>query len=673
MEAAKGLLDKFVGGVKSAVAAVVGAGAWIVNRIVEGVKTMGAAIGEAAGWVKNRVVDGIHAAVGGFLSLGGWIVNRIVDGIKVIGEALASVGGWLKNRVVDTVHAAIEGFTGLGGWVLNRIVDGFKIVSDALTGVGGWLKNRVVEAFELAKDGFLGAGKSLMGWIVDGLKSGANLLVKFVNKIISIIEDIPGVGKLPRVKEFAEGGKVTASTGAAAGATTKGREFARGGFFAKTGGYMNSPVALGGEEAPKHAEWVIPENPAYRSRALGLWQAAGQSLGATGFAEGGVVSAFRSAIDRTNANPKPSLALWEAGIVESGLRNLPYGDRDSLGALQVRAGIHGRDLAMDPLRSALAFLTRGFTGAGGAIALSHSDRSAGQVAQAVQGSAFPDRYDQAREQALKFMGDAGHEGGGPLGVVGDALGAVGGVLGDLVSKGAGFLLDKLPGVGDLPDWLKGTGKFVLGKAGDWIKDKVAGLVGGGSGGGGGGGALPPGITDEIKGAIAYSRTIGNWTFGPGQLFRPGGTTYHGQGRAVDFGDAGHSAAEMRKLYGGLKGRYGSHIKELFYDPMGEHVKNGRTVGNPFGGHGDHVHLALAQGGKFGGILGSYANGTDYVPRTGPYMLHRGEGVTPAAQNGAPLEVVVTFDGLPVELQKLVKVEVKRNGDEFAATWKAGQR
>jgi hypothetical protein len=34
------------------------------------------------------------------------------------------------------------------------------------------------------------------------------------------------------------------------------------------------------------------------------------------------------------------------------------------------------------------------------------------------------------------------------------------------------LIGKLPGVGDLPDWLKGTGKYVLDKVGAWIKDNV---------------------------------------------------------------------------------------------------------------------------------------------------------------------------------------------------------
>jgi hypothetical protein len=128
-------------------------------------------------------------------------------------------------------------------------------------------------------------------------------------------------------------------------------------------------------------------------------------------ADANVVRAFRRAIRATGAGPKARLALWMAGIVESGLRNLMRGDRDSLGALQLRAGLHGRALALNPFGSALAFLTRGFTGRGGAIALARNrGMSAGQVAQAVQGSAYPSRYDQVRSRAMRYMQTGGQLG-----------------------------------------------------------------------------------------------------------------------------------------------------------------------------------------------------------------------------------------------------------------------
>jgi hypothetical protein len=104
---------------------------------------------------------------------------------------------------------------------------------------------------------------------------------------------------------------------------------------------------------------------------------------------------------KLKATPKATVALVSALIVESQCRNLTGGDRDSAGALQVRVGIHGADVATSVEKSVEAFLSKGFTGRGGAIKISRENRSmtAGQVAQAVQGSAFPARYDQYAREA----------------------------------------------------------------------------------------------------------------------------------------------------------------------------------------------------------------------------------------------------------------------------------
>jgi hypothetical protein len=55
--------------------------------------------------------------------------------------------------------------------------------------------------------------------------------------------------------------------------------------------------------------------------------------------------------------------------------------------------------------------------------------------------------------------------------------------------------------------------------------------------------------------------------------------------------------------------------------------------NPFSS-GDYSNISDAE-------LASYAVGTDYVPRTGKYLLHQGEAVIPAAQNG---KSGATFNG-----------------------------
>jgi chromosome segregation ATPase len=119
-------------------------------------------------------------------------------------------------------------------------------------------------------------------------------------------------------------------------------------------------------------------------------------------ADANVVAAFRRAIRTMNANRTERLALFETGIVESGLRNLPYGDRDSLGSLQERTSIYGRAHALNPYASAIRFLTQ-------AQAKRPWRGSAGALAQAVQVSAYPGRYDQARGQAMRYL-----QGGGTI-------------------------------------------------------------------------------------------------------------------------------------------------------------------------------------------------------------------------------------------------------------------
>jgi hypothetical protein len=64
------------------------------------------------------------------------------------------------------------------------------------------------------------------------------------------------------------------------------------------------------------------------------------------------------------------------------------------------------------------------------------------------------------------------------------------------------------------------------------------------------------------------------------------------------------------------------------------------------------------------IAGSYATGTDFVPETGLYVLHRGEAVTPASENrggggGRPTEQTIN---LVVDGQTLASITNRVNAD-----------
>jgi hypothetical protein len=100
------------------------------------------------------------------------------------------------------------------------------------------------------------------------------------------------------------------------------------------------------------------------------------------------------------ASPKVMLAAFETCVVESGCRNLPDGDRDSAGAFQQRPsmgwGTYGQ--VTNVQYAARQFFIR-------AIANEHCCPTSGLLAQHVQKSCCPDKYDahevEARERMAK--------------------------------------------------------------------------------------------------------------------------------------------------------------------------------------------------------------------------------------------------------------------------------
>jgi hypothetical protein len=135
------------------------------------------------------------------------------------------------------------------------------------------------------------------------------------------------------------------------------------------------------------------------------------------------IAAVLGAAAKRKAGPKATLALLEACHVEAGgykgsgpFDNPAGGDATSVGILQL-LDIHKVD-RMNVATVCDLFLMKGFYGKGGAIELARKNPSwsAGQIAQACQGSAYPDRYDKTREECLKILaaggGDVSGEDGG---------------------------------------------------------------------------------------------------------------------------------------------------------------------------------------------------------------------------------------------------------------------
>ena len=91
--------------------------------------------------------------------------------------------------------------------------------------------------------------------------------------------------------------------------------------------------------------------------------------------------------------PRGWVIAIATGLQESGLRPLPYGDRDSLGVFQQRTPWGPVEVRMDPYQSALMFFTGGRGGQRGLLDIQGWEQlPVTEAAQAVQVSAFPSAY-----------------------------------------------------------------------------------------------------------------------------------------------------------------------------------------------------------------------------------------------------------------------------------------
>lgn len=104
--------------------------------------------------------------------------------------------------------------------------------------------------------------------------------------------------------------------------------------------------------------------------------------------------------ERVRATRKEKLAAVETGLVESNMRNLDYGDADSKGFRQERTSLYGDGPAGPTnVKAAADRLYREMrTDLGTATA-----PTPGLLAQAAQGSAYPERYDERAPQAKAIL------------------------------------------------------------------------------------------------------------------------------------------------------------------------------------------------------------------------------------------------------------------------------
>ena len=232
------------------------------------------------------------AAVGTYIVVP--IVKRVLPGVRQAFEGMANIiGGALK--VIDGILSGDFG----------KMWDGVKqIFRGGIKSVIGLMRISTAPLREAAS----AIGSAIMKPLRAAWDKTVDAAVGFVNAILSVIDKIPGVNV----------GRVSAPGATPSGPGGGGRPRPASGVQTRAmGGKITAPTVIMGEEAPRHPEWVIATNPAYRARNVGLWQQAGRDLG---MFQGGPLDSVGDALSQT-----PSVRLAEAAYdtVSGAISRLP--------------------------------------------------------------------------------------------------------------------------------------------------------------------------------------------------------------------------------------------------------------------------------------------------------------------------------------------------------------
>lgn len=229
------------------------------------------AIGAAVSFAWNTIILPIWNSIKWFIdTLLVPTFNALSGTVSVVWQTISNAitGAW--NWIRDNV------FSPIWHWVSETLPAAFGSVRDFISDVWDAIYNRAVSAW---------------GAIKNAIKGPVNAVIGFINKLIgginAVIDKIPGLGKIPEIPTLDEAAGPQVAPGAPSTSTNPGTgpRFARGGVPPFI---TNGPRAIVGEGRRQYPEYVIPTDPAYRNRAMALYE----SLGVKLMGIGGIVDVF---------------------------------------------------------------------------------------------------------------------------------------------------------------------------------------------------------------------------------------------------------------------------------------------------------------------------------------------------------------------------------------------
>lgn len=278
---------------------------WVIDNIVvpafkfllETVKVIWNAIAAAISWVWNNIIKPLWGAIK-------WTIDNVLipafnflkDTIRKIWDAIAGAIAWVWNNVIKPLWDGI-------GWFIDnvlvvafeRLKTGIKRIWEAVGGAIAWVWDNIIKpiwegigkfiddtlmaAFERLKtgmeriwNGIKDTASTVWGGINDVLKGAVNIAIGAINAIIKginkVADVLPGISfNIALIPQLASGGAL---------GNVPSEAFAAGGRIKPTatevtGGFRTNRVrAIVGEGNPIYPEYVIPTDPTFRNRAMGL-------------------------------------------------------------------------------------------------------------------------------------------------------------------------------------------------------------------------------------------------------------------------------------------------------------------------------------------------------------------------------------------------------------------
>ncbi|GAA4992687.1 hypothetical protein WHI96_07895 [Pseudonocardia tropica] len=272
---------------------------WLGDRTREARDGISSGFGQARDWSGDRLRELRDRVNGGMGQARDWLGDRTREARDRISGGLGMARDWSGDRVRELRDRVNGGMGQARDWLGDRTREARDRINSGLGMARDWagdrmreLKDRVVDFARKAKDGAGGFFSEMWRNLRDLGKGGVNGVIGTLNWLVdksnSILGSLGVEYRIPRIQMLAQGG-------------TLGPQMLAGGGRVGGGFVTNGPQAIVGEGRSAYPEFVIPTDPAYRSRALDLFASLGGQLMADGgqvgvpmLAEGGILGTIGS-------------------------------------------------------------------------------------------------------------------------------------------------------------------------------------------------------------------------------------------------------------------------------------------------------------------------------------------------------------------------------------------